>query len=411
MADNIEKREVGDKTKGFRLQKLRATQLALNEIKQNREAHIYFSVELFGDVYLYSESNGEISETSEEDKNYDPEKAFTFNNHEIKNTIVIFLTVWKEKRFSSKLRFSFYTSAKIGKEKRVGDLKEKEIPEDGILKNISSKNYSDGDTIELAKLIVLEEMKSQKQDELYTFYSNYDDEEWKSFFDLIIWNFEEDDEEVLEEKLITNIKESPLYTIKAHNGLEKFILKHILDDLDAKQSRKDYLERIFTTTDLQLIFLKAERGILKGCDPSHEIFEEIIVTDKRNLKEKISIICTSYPSKKQAVNARKIVISKAEQNKLKGDKTLLSQLCRIYDKSDDFLDKNPIKKESNPDEIEAIFDQLTDQSYENLSELSKSYKYPLLNKESIKSMVLDLFDRCYLSFDDNFIINGNENVE
>jgi len=54
------KREAGDKTKGFTLQKQRVLALFFDEIKLNPDAHINVAIEYKGDVYLQNERSGYI---------------------------------------------------------------------------------------------------------------------------------------------------------------------------------------------------------------------------------------------------------------------------------------------------------------------------------------------------------------
>jgi hypothetical protein len=409
MNKSIESREAGDKTKGFRLQKLRAVKLALNEINKNTEIHLFFSVELFGDVYIYKDDLNEASEFSEEDKNYDPCKAFTLNNSEIRNSLVIFLSVWKEKRLSKNLRFSFYTSAGIGKEYKVGTLKNIEIPVNGILKNISERKYSEENSLSIAKRIIIEEAKMQNLLDLASLCEKFDDSKWISFFDLITWNFSQSSEVALEKEVIELIKKSSFYNIDFHSGFESYILKHILDDLDGKQSRTDFYERTMSGADIHVIYLKAERGELKGTDPFYEYFENYQVNDLRNIEEKINSINSSFPSKKIKALNRKIVLSKSEQRSFKGDRSLNSLQCRIFDICEDHIAR--IEKDAlNDEEIDNEFEAMADKVKEKLKELSIDYKYPLTNRESIKHLIYDLFDRCYLSFDEPEITGTEVNA-
>ena len=84
------KREAGDKTKGFTLQKQRAIALFFDAIKSNVNAHINVAIEYKGDVYLQKDQVGYV----EEQKNYDANSKFSFNSRQILNTLVYFLDIW-----------------------------------------------------------------------------------------------------------------------------------------------------------------------------------------------------------------------------------------------------------------------------------------------------------------------------
>ena len=295
------------------------------------------------------------------------------------------------------MKFSFYTTAKISKERKVGRLSKVEIPKNGLLKNIRDKDYNNENTLDKVIEIVLSELEKQEFKADLAYFKDVDNDFWESFFNCFEWNFNKNSEKELESDLSETIKFVPFYNSSYHAGFESFILKHIIDDLDQKQTRKDFFERILTTSDIELIFVKAERNKLKICDPSYMVFEDIEIEDKRNITEKIHTVNSSYPNKKINVLCRKIIMSKYEQKILKGDDSLISQICRIYDACDNFLASNS-KQYVNYEDIDNEFEVLVQEATNSLNELSKTYKYPLLNKESIKNIVLDLFDRCYLDF-------------
>ena len=51
-------------------------------------------------------------------------------------------------------------------------------------------------------------------------------------------------------------------------------------------------------------------------------------------------------------------------------------------------------------QLDSVFNELYKEAEGNIIELSKTYNYPYNNKETIKGMVLNLFNECYLAFDD-----------
>src|SRR3569833_897702 len=78
-------REASDKTKGFRLQKIRVIEYMLDGIATCPKPLFYSAIEHIEGIYVKDRSN-DGDETLEENKNYDPGSKFTFNSHEILNT-------------------------------------------------------------------------------------------------------------------------------------------------------------------------------------------------------------------------------------------------------------------------------------------------------------------------------------
>lgn len=114
-------REANDKSKGFTLQKLRATSLMLTQVKKNSSNVFIAAVEYGGDVYL-----DDGSKYVEENKAYGS-KDFSFASGEIKNTLVYFLDFWLNNHRDDKIRFGFYSTNKVAKEIKAGKIKDLDI--------------------------------------------------------------------------------------------------------------------------------------------------------------------------------------------------------------------------------------------------------------------------------------------
>lgn len=51
-------------------------------------------------------------------------------------------------------------------------------------------------------------------------------------------------------------------------------------------------------------------------------------------------------------------------------------------------------------EIDHWIDELVAYAHNKLEERSKDYDYVFTNKETLRNVILDLFDTCYLAFDE-----------
>src|SRR4051812_16091173 len=87
-------RDVGEQSKGPRLQRLRTIDLILDAVNRPENVVAYCAVELNADVYLREVSKDGTKEYHEEDKNYSEEIRFTFASPQVLNTLVIFIDCW-----------------------------------------------------------------------------------------------------------------------------------------------------------------------------------------------------------------------------------------------------------------------------------------------------------------------------
>ena len=83
-------REASEKTKGFRLQKLRAVQFMLEEVNLKSKSIFYTAIENIEDVsHTVLEDEG-VKNYFEEDKNYQKTSKFTISSHAVKNSSISF---------------------------------------------------------------------------------------------------------------------------------------------------------------------------------------------------------------------------------------------------------------------------------------------------------------------------------
>ncbi len=117
------KRDVGDKLKGFVLQRYKAVKYLFDKLESNPKSKLLVAVEYEGDVFLKDANGNMLLEC----KNYSPDSKFTINSKEIWNTLVYFIHYWAKLEFSETANFGFYATTNYTKERETDLLKELEI--------------------------------------------------------------------------------------------------------------------------------------------------------------------------------------------------------------------------------------------------------------------------------------------
>lgn len=409
MIEKVIDRDAGDKSKGFRLQKLRAMSLALDAIEKTESAHIYFAIEHLEDVYIKKVDSGEVEEYFEQDKNFDSVGTFTFNSHQVLNTLVSFLDCWISKRFSQNVFFGFYTTVNIGKEKTTEQIKKicLKLPLKPIIELLVDRKYEEENLIEITSALIIAEYEKQYEGKSYDgnlqIIKNFSSERWKQFFDCIRWKFDEADEDGLKKELINKIQLSRYYS-RCMGGNENLVIAGVLDLLDERQKNEDVTEKFVYASDIKLIFKQVETYDFKRPDPAYALWDELPpVTDKRPLKEKIESVCPQYNPDKIASYARKVTNTRLEFKTLANDKNLISLKYQIFDVCyDELIDLKSSQLSS--DEIDLRLDQLFAVAKQHIKDKSKDYVYTLKSDAAIRNIILELFDSCYLAFDKGEVI-------
>lgn len=249
-------RDASDKHKGVKLQKLRAIKLAFDIIIGNPKAQFHIAIESQGDVFIYSDGRKFV----EENKNYES-KNFSFFTHQVLNTLVYFLDYWLKESVqkSSNVIFSFYSTNSISKEYNTAGTKKLgiELPERPILELLGKKEWNtENDLIEICKKALLSEYERQYKgkNNNYSALEALAEEDWKSFFSNIIWNFEMPANEKLESEISALIKQYALLKKINIDGKEAFIEAMLRKRLEDKQDEDDMTSRYLTDEALELIF-------------------------------------------------------------------------------------------------------------------------------------------------------------
>lgn len=191
-------REAGDKTKGFTLQKQRAIALFFDEVKSNPNTRVNVAIEYKGDVYLQNDQKGYV----EEQKNYDEDKAFSFNSSQILNTLAYFFEIWLTKDKSQNIKFGFYSTSKIARENNTEKVKNLGItlPKEGVLKLAVEGKFSEDNLLDSVKKYLIAEYNEQYNEDIT---DKLDDTSLKTFLNLISWYFEQDNEKNMNRNSLT----------------------------------------------------------------------------------------------------------------------------------------------------------------------------------------------------------------
>lgn len=256
-------REAGDKTKGFTLQKQRAIALFFDEVKKNPNTHINVAVEHKGDVYLHYDHLGYV----EEQKNYDKEKSFSFNSNQILNTLAYFLDIWLTEEKSKNIKFGFYSTCKIAKEKNTKKTKLLDItfPTDGLLKNVIDNRLTEKNTLENVRRILVQEYSKQYGKNIE---SDLVNSSLVSFLNSIAWYFEQNNEKEYEQEVIDKITSSEFAVLlpntrssKLLPGYPNLVLADLMFALEKKQDEPDIILKFLSKERVELSFLRlAKKG-------------------------------------------------------------------------------------------------------------------------------------------------------
>jgi len=403
---NIINREASDKTKGFRLQKLRAANLALNEIEKGTSEYFYIAIEQGEDVAKISSDERVSHEYYEEDKDY-PTSNFTLNSHAVKNTLVsfydLYVTRWRQ---SNNICFGFYTTAKVGKEQDTDATKKIGIqfPDQKLLDLVAEKTLDDSVVNLVKKLLTLEyekQYKDKKSKGNLEQLKKINVSDFRSFLKSIRWYFGQGNNADLKEGALKKIVASKFYNFRLE-GKESYILSEILDVIEERQHNPNYSDRFIDRFQIELIFNKAEsvEVDLKN-DVAWKNWDEISIPgDTRNLKEKIYAVCEGFSEKEIGRLTRRACSAKIEEKE--SGKDYLSLKYRVLEACEEVIyEEINGGNEISSDKVSKIIGGLKDQAIKSIEELRKDYHYPIKNSHSIKSIVLDLFDSCYLAFDES----------
>ncbi|MHC8400272.1 hypothetical protein ACYZTX_12530 [Pseudomonas sp. MDT1-17] len=400
-------RDASDKTKGFRLQKIRAIKHIIEELENPASVMFYASIEVLEDVSIIKVSESGTSTYLEEDKNYDPNKNFTLFSHQVLNTLVAFSDIyfgqWQE---SEGLLLGFYTTAGIGKENKI-KLKngiDLTLPEDPILEILKDNSEIADTTLQTIKDTLIEEYSAQYEKRNST--GNLENlkaltlQELSKFLGKIKWCFGQADEISLKQSVLSAIKESSLQNIHTEKK-EECVFSLLMECLDERQNLPNLNQRFVHIADVKLVFKNVESEPLDDrTDPAWLQLktQKDKVSDKRNLENKLSDVCADYDQKKSGRYARMASMSKHEETE--SNRSFKSLKYRVFEACDEFYSCHaPITSPIEFKDIKPIVDSIKEIALENVQNLKRDYTYSASNSITIEQIILNLYDECFVSFD------------
>jgi hypothetical protein len=400
-------REAGDSGKGFRLQLIRAIKLMLKTIQQDVNTVFFTAVENHEDVSHQTIVDGEVSNYFEEDKNYDLSGNFTIFSPPVTNTLVSFFDIYVDQfRTSNNVYLGFYTTRNVGKERKTNLDSGKEItlPEKPILEILQSLGEASDEVVSLVKDILVEEYASQykeksKSGNLETL-QGLTIGRFKEFLEKISWHLGQEDENALKQTILKDIENSPLHN-NAHIGKENIIFCLLMDKLSERQNSKNLVDKLVHSSDVKLIFKEAESQIPdESIDPTWRYIAELEkdVTDKRNLKEKVLSVIEDISDRRIRQLARKASGSKYEE--CEADKSFLSLKYRVFEACEEYFSDAGYVAPENGGDLDAVFKTLFSKAVEDISKLKTDYKYTISNDKTIEGIIWNLFDGCFIAFDE-----------
>lgn len=405
--DSIINREASEKTKGFRLQKIRMLELIIDELENHENILVYGAVEFYEDVLIHTGSISDSETKLEENKNYNPDSSFTLNSPPILNTFVSFLDLWLFKiQLDPNTRFVFYATNKIGKERET-DFSKKEglvFPETPILELLSEKKFFESGLLEIIQKTVHNEYSKQyenKNPAKITSVERLKDEDWLLFLNQIDWNFNEQDDKALKYIVLEKITKSKLFNVNLA-GKEEIIFNELIEKIDERQHCKSFSDRLLNCSDVKNAFMKAQLGL---ANPKTEDFvwkqwKKLSPPGNRNLIEKIQSVRKDYSIKEvrlKTLKASRGILTNKEYEK---DKKFLSIRYRIYEACVEKLAEYDLNKDIPEDEINSIFDELISYGLAKIEQLQANYNYYNIGKDDIiEGIVYELFESCFLAFD------------
>lgn len=395
--------------KGMGLQKLRATERLLEAIILEKQG-IYCTIEYVDDVIEMDFSKENTCIQTEQNKNY--KSAFSINSDEVKNSLRIFLDTWRRVEYDENMTFMFYTNTSIAKEKSVGVIKKLglKLPKEPVLKLLISKEYDQALPIIVPVLkdyYISQHNTNSNSKEDAKFYENlingYSDETWKTFFQLIEWKFNEENEKTLRFKLESTVK-NVCDKLDVDSKYSDKILSCILQLIEEKSLEKNFLNRMVSVSDIKLLFKDFERKVRveERIDPVHKKWDELDKSDIRDLEEKIKSVCPNFDEDDLEDLQTDFAEGKFEQDSYREIKAVKAYNYRIYNicrrRIRDILKKKDEYKFSE-EEINNILDELTQVSEKHILDKAKTYEIPYKDTDMVKKFILILFQECFLALD------------
>ena len=174
-----------------------------------------------------------------------------------------------------------------------------------------------------------------------------------------------------------------------------------MDKLSERQNSTNLIDKLVHSSDVKLIFKEAESQILdESIDPTwrHIADLEKKVTDKRNLEEKILSVIKDISERRIRQLARKASSSKYEERET--DKSFLSLKYRVFEACEEYFSNDGYEVPTNGNDLDAVLKTLVSTAVADILKLKDDYKYTISNDKTIEGIIWNLFDGCFLAFDE-----------
>lgn len=215
-----------------------------------------------------------------------------------------------------------------------------------------------------------------------------------------MWHFGQENEDELKQAVLKDIENSPIHN-NAHIGKENIIFCLLMDKLSERQNSKNLVDKLVHSSDVKLIFKEAESQIPdESIDPTWRYIAELEkeVTDKRNLKEKVLSVIDDISERRIKQLARKASSSKYEE--CEADKSFLSLKYRVFEACEEYFSGGCYVAPRSGGDMDAVLKTLVSRAVEDISKLKSDYKYTISNDKTIEGIIWNLFDECFLAFDE-----------
>jgi hypothetical protein len=399
-------RSAADAAKGPRLQRIRVALFLLEAVAERENIQAYAAVEAHGDTFLATARADGSAAYSEEEKNYEADGSFTFASEMVLNSVVIFIDQWLNWKFSKALRFGFYTTVAIGKEKNSGRAKDLglTLPDKPIIELLRSRDYSDPNLLPCIKALVLHEYGEQYSKGKSTGHLEaikvWTDQSWKDFFGLVSWLFADADETVAWNSLVDTVKECRFYN-ESHEGKESIVASALLDLFDQKQVADDFGDRFVHASEVELLYRKAAAGELTGIDPTWRAWQGIpSPTDTRNVGEKLTAACPTISKDSLMRYQRRTAAGLLELEEHAQDKNVIAMRFQIYDVCEEAVATLAARASVLTEvQLDVELKKLSTLALERVRHRAAEYGYSHKTEAFVHGVVLELFDSCFLAFD------------
>lgn len=276
-------RDAGDKSKGFRLQRLRAISLLLDQMEKNDgKISVFASTEYLDDVYIKTVSPEGIITYTEGDKNYDSSKRFSFMSKEVTNSLIIFLDNWLNCEMSKTLYYCFYTNINYTFEKDKTEIIKKlgiKLPEKPILEYLTTYELNDV-VIECIKKRLLYEYEQQYKKKDGNGYleviKKFNNSQWKNFLSRINWKFGQYDDKELQKVLLEKITNRSFLTNIDVFSKEDLIIDLLESHFSQKEQYTDPISKHVTSIHVENVLLKISKDVVKKeSDPIYSVWNSL----------------------------------------------------------------------------------------------------------------------------------------